>query len=52
MTAATQAFRITHEEVSHIPLHTQSLAWGVSNKIDIVQRADNQVLFRWVKVKG
>ena len=40
-----QAFRIVHEDVSHIPLHQQSLAWGVSRKFKIVQRADNQVLF-------
>jgi peptide/nickel transport system substrate-binding protein len=37
-----------HEEVSHVPLHQQSLAWGKSEKLDLVQRADNQVLFRWM----
>ena len=47
-----QAYRIIHEEVSHIPLHQQSLAWGVSKRIDIVQRPDNQVLFKWVKVRN
>ncbi len=43
-----QAFTIMHEEVSHIPLHQQSLAWGKSAKLDLVQRADNQVLFKWM----
>ncbi len=43
-----EAFRITQEDVSHIPLHQQSLAWGTSDKIDLVQRADNQFLFRWI----
>ncbi|HET7409196.1 MAG TPA: ABC transporter substrate-binding protein, partial [Paracoccaceae bacterium] len=43
-----QAFKIMHEEVSHIPLHQQSLAWGKSSDLDVVQRADNQVLFKWM----
>lgn len=43
-----QAYAITNEEVSHIPLHQQGLAWGVSDGIDLAQRADNQFLFRFV----
>jgi peptide/nickel transport system substrate-binding protein len=31
-----------------IPLHQQSLAWGVSKKIDLVQRADGQLRFAWI----
>jgi peptide/nickel transport system substrate-binding protein len=46
-----EAFRINHEEAGVIPLHQQALAWGVSNKVDIVQRADNQILLYWVKMK-
>ena len=34
-----------------IPLHQQALAWGVSKKVNIVQRADNQILFYWVKMQ-
>ena len=44
----TQAYKIIHQEVSHIPLHQQALAWGVSRNVDLVQRADNQFLFYWV----
>lgn len=44
----TQAYRIIHEEVSHIPLHQQALAWGVARNVELVQRADNQFLFHWV----
>jgi peptide/nickel transport system substrate-binding protein len=44
-----EAFRIIHEEVSHIPLHQQALVWGVAKKMQIVQRADNQVLFYWYR---
>jgi peptide/nickel transport system substrate-binding protein len=46
-----EAFKIIHEEVGLIPLHQQSLVWGVSKKIDMVQRADNQILFYWVNKK-
>ncbi len=45
------AYTILHEEVSHIPLHQQALAWGVSDKVEIAQRADNQILFYWVNMK-
>ncbi|WP_157017995.1 ABC transporter substrate-binding protein [Mesorhizobium xinjiangense] len=45
-----QAYTILTEEVSHIPLHQQSLAWGKRSNVEIVQRADNQVLFYWAKV--
>jgi peptide/nickel transport system substrate-binding protein len=46
-----EAFRINHEECGIIPLHQQSLAWGVSKKVKIVQRADNQILFYWATME-
>lgn len=46
-----EAFRINHDEAGVIPLHQQALVWGVSNKVDIVQRADNQILLYWVKMQ-
>jgi peptide/nickel transport system substrate-binding protein len=46
-----EAFRINHEEAGVIPLHQQSLIWGVSKKVEMVQRADNQILFYWVKMQ-
>jgi peptide/nickel transport system substrate-binding protein len=46
-----EAYRINHEEAGVIPLHQQALVWGVSNKVDIVQRADNQILLYWAKMK-
>jgi peptide/nickel transport system substrate-binding protein len=42
-----KAFKIHHEEAGHIPLHQQALVWGVSKKVKVVQRADNQILFYW-----
>jgi peptide/nickel transport system substrate-binding protein len=44
-----EAFRIIHEDVSHVPLHQQALVWGVSKKVKVVQRADNQILFYWFR---
>ena len=39
-----EAFQTTFDEYGYIPLHQQALAWGVSNKVKLIQRADNQVL--------
>ena len=45
-----KAFRIIHEDVGLIPLHQQTLNWGVSKKVSMVQRADNRILFHWVRM--
>jgi peptide/nickel transport system substrate-binding protein len=42
-----QAFEIGIKDYGYIPLHQQSLAWGVSKKVKLVQRADNMVLLYW-----
>jgi peptide/nickel transport system substrate-binding protein len=42
-----KAFEIATKDYGHIPLHQQALAWGVSKKVKLVQRADNQLLFYW-----
>lgn len=42
-----KAFQLAIDDFSYIPLHQQALAWGVSKKFDLPQRADNQVLFHW-----
>jgi len=44
-----ETMRIIHEEVSHVPLHQQSLVWGVSKKVKVAQRADNAILFYWFR---
>jgi peptide/nickel transport system substrate-binding protein len=38
-----------NQDWGYIPLHQQALAWGVSKKMKIVQRADNQILFYWFR---
>jgi len=42
-----QAFEIGIKDYGYIPLHQQPLSWGVSKKVKIWQRADNEVLFYW-----
>jgi peptide/nickel transport system substrate-binding protein len=44
------AFRTIHDDVGLIPLHQQALNWGISNKVRMVQRADNRILFYWVRM--
>jgi peptide/nickel transport system substrate-binding protein len=44
-----EAFKINHEEAGVIPLHQQSLAWGISRKVKMVPRPDNQILFYWAQ---
>lgn len=46
-----QAFQIHQDEIGHIPLHQQSLAWGVNKKVNVVQRGDNYLDFKWITVK-
>ena len=45
-----QAFEIQQKDYGYIPLHQQALAWGVSKKVKLVQRADNQVLLYWARI--
>ncbi|HVZ44285.1 MAG TPA: ABC transporter substrate-binding protein [Ramlibacter sp.] len=46
-----EAFKIHHDDVGHIPLHQQSLAWGVSKKVNLVQLADNAMYFKWITIQ-
>ena len=44
-----QAFEIGMKDWGFIPLHQQALAWGVGKNVNLVQRADNQVLLYWAR---
>jgi peptide/nickel transport system substrate-binding protein len=44
-----EAFRLLHEDVGMIPLHQQSLAWGVAKGVTVAQRADGHLRFEWVR---
>ncbi|MBN9673036.1 ABC transporter substrate-binding protein [Roseibium aggregatum] len=43
-----ETYKISHDNAYYIPLHQQSLAWGVSDEVKLVQRPDNQFKFRFV----
>ncbi|KTT20332.1 ABC transporter substrate-binding protein [Pseudacidovorax intermedius] len=45
------AFKIHTDDIGHLPLHQQSLAWGVSKKVSLTQRADNFMPFKWISIK-
>ena len=46
-----EAFQRHQDDIGHIPLHQQALAWSMKKNIELVQLADNYMPFRWVVVK-
>lgn len=51
-TMIREAFEIHKNEVGHIPLHQQALAWGVGSKVkEVKQRPHNDVDLRYVVMK-
>ncbi len=46
-----EAFKIHQDEVGHLPLHQQALAWGMRKNVDLVQLPDNFNPFKWVVLK-
>ena len=42
-----EAYRIAHEEVALLPLHQQSLSWGLATNVNLPQRADGFFLFKF-----
>jgi peptide/nickel transport system substrate-binding protein len=47
-----EAFKIHQDDIGHIPLHQQALAWGLRKNVSLVQLPDNRMFFKWVTVKG
>lgn len=43
-----QGYDIIQADWGYIPLHQQALAWGVSKKVKVAPRADNQLMLYWV----
>jgi peptide/nickel transport system substrate-binding protein len=40
-----------NQDVSHIPLHQQALAWGVNRRVTMAQRPDNVFMFSHVMMR-
>jgi len=47
-----EAMKIHQDDVGHIPLHQQALAWAMKRNVDVVQLADNYMPLKWVNVKA
>jgi peptide/nickel transport system substrate-binding protein len=47
-----EAFKIHQDDIGHIPLHQQALAWGLRKNVSLVQLPDNRMFFKWVTVKA
>ncbi|MDR6536166.1 ABC transporter substrate-binding protein [Variovorax soli] len=52
MAMIKEAFTIHADDIGHLPLHQQSLAWGVSKKVALTQRADNFMPFKWMSIQA
>jgi peptide/nickel transport system substrate-binding protein len=46
-----EAFTLHADDIGHLPLHQQALAWGVGSNVTLTQRADNQMPFRYMSVR-
>lgn len=47
-----EAFKIHADDVGHIPLHQQALAWGFGNNVTLTQLPDNRMFFKWITLKS
>ncbi|MFT7115821.1 MAG: peptide/nickel transport system substrate-binding protein [Rhodoferax sp.] len=46
-----EALKLHADDIGHLPLHQQALAWGVANNVELIQLADNYMPFRYISVK-
>lgn len=46
-----EAFRLHADDIGHLPLHQQALAWGVASNVKLAQLADNFMPFRYFTVR-
>ncbi len=46
-----EAFEIHANDIGHLPLHQQALAWAMKRNIELTQLPDNFMPYRWIVVK-
>ena len=46
-----EAFKLHADDIGHIPLHQQALAWAMKKNVSLVQLPDNFMPFKWINVK-
>jgi peptide/nickel transport system substrate-binding protein len=46
-----EAFQLHVDDIGHIPVHQQALAWAMKKNVSVVQSPDNSMPYKWVTVK-
>jgi peptide/nickel transport system substrate-binding protein len=46
-----EAMKLHQDDIGHIPLHQQALAWGVKKNISLVQMPTSDMMLKWIVVK-
>ena len=46
-----EAFALHSDDVGHLPLHQQALAWAMKKNFELTQLPDNYMPYRWVTFK-
>ncbi|MFN3437530.1 MAG: ABC transporter substrate-binding protein [Acidovorax sp.] len=46
----TEGLQLQNDTVAHIPLHNQMLAWAMKKNVELVQRPDNRIDWRLIRV--
>ncbi len=46
-----EAATVLQDEMAYVPLYVQPLVWGVRKGVHVVQRPDNFLILRWVRMK-
>jgi peptide/nickel transport system substrate-binding protein len=47
-----EAFKIQQDDVGHLPLHQQALAWAYSKNVTLTQLPTNYMFFKWMSMKA
>ncbi len=46
-----EAFVMHADDIGHLPIHQQALAWGINKRVTLVQRGDNYMPFKNITLK-
>ena len=46
-----EAMKLHQDDVGHIPLHQQALAWGLKKNLTLVQLPSNDIFVKWMVLK-
>jgi peptide/nickel transport system substrate-binding protein len=46
-----EAMQVHQDDIGHIPLHQQALAWAMKKSVDTIQLADNYMFLKWTVLK-